>query len=380
MRKRNFMTDQNDNEPPKNPWGSRKKPNEPESIWERRRQSQSPDDIFNELQKRFRKAFGSGGGSSPSSPFLTLGIVLGVVIGIWFVLGFFRVQEGEVGVVMRFGENVRIVGPGLRYHLPIPIENVIVQKVATVNRIDGGLRTDGKNNENEQALTLTADENMVMISYSVQWRIKDVSEYLFTARDPEGIIIVAAESAIREIIGQAQARQALTEGREAISQKAQELLQKILDSYNLGVQIISFQLQRVEAPPQVIESFNDVQASLVDADRLRNEAEAYKNQIVPVARGNAERITQEAQAYAQKTLAEAEGEAARFNLVHEAYAKNKGVTLNRHYYDTMTRVLKSSPNKVIIDPKVGKDLIPYLPVNELKKAPTKEAKPEKGGN
>ncbi len=379
------MTDQNDNDSknsPENPWGSRKKSNEPESIWEKRRNNTPPDDMLDELQKRFKKFFDGGGGNKPPfSPFFVLGAVLGVVLSLWFVMGLFRVQEGEVGVVMRFGENVSIVGPGLRYHLPAPIETVIIKKVASVNRIDGGLRADGKAGDNEQALTLTSDENMVLIGYSVQWRIKDVAEYLFTARDPEGIIVVAAESAVREIIGQTLARLALTEGREAISQKAQELLQKILDSYKLGVQIMSFQLQRMEAPPQVIDSFNDVQASLVDADRLRNEAESYKNQIVPVARGNAERITQEAQAYAQKTVAEAEGEAARFNIVYEAYAKNKGVTLNRYYYDTMTKVLKTSPNKIILDPKVGKDLIPYLPVNELKKVPAAAASTkEKGGN
>jgi len=374
------MTDQNDNTPPQNPWGQRKKPSEPQSIWEKKRKSSAPDDLLNDFQERIRKAFGDGdGGGFFSSPLKGFAAGAAILLGVWMASGFFRVQEGEVGVVMRFGENVRISGPGLQYHLPTPIENVIIQKIGSVNRIDGGMRADTKNGEGDQVLTLTADENMVVISYSVQWRIKDVSEFLFTARDPEGLIIVASESAIREIIGQTVARLALTEGREAISQKAQELLQKILDSYKLGVQIMSFQLQRVEAPQQVIESFNDVQASLVDADRLRNEAEAYKNQIVPVARGNAERIKQEAQAYAKKVIAEAEGEAVRFNQIHEAYSKNKGVTLNRHYFDTMTRVLKSSKNKIILDPKAAKDLVPYLPVNELRKkpAPTTPEKEEK---
>ncbi len=374
---------------PKNPWGPRKNDDRAEkNIWEKNKNN-PVDEMINRLQERLKKVMGGGGGrgsdgnGGPSkyqgAGFLVL-FGLGA-LAVWFALGLFRVQEGEVGVVLRFGEMMRTVGPGLQYHLPAPFESVFIQKVSAVNRIDGGMTADAKggsgnsdNGDVEQALTLTSDENMVIISYTVQWRIKDVGEFLFTARDPEGIIVVASESAIREIVGQTQARSALTEGREGISTRAQELLQKILDSYKLGVHIVSFQLQRVEAPPQVIESFYDVQASLVDADRLKNEAESYRNQIVPVARGNAEKIMQESQAYAQKTVAEAEGEASRFNLVYKAYSENKKVALARSYMDTMQRVLKVSP-KIILDPKVG-NLVPYLPVNELRKPVPETAKTE----
>ncbi len=363
---------------PKNPWGPRKSGDGPGNAWNKN-SGNAADEMIDKLQERLKKMMGGGGGGQGSggsggSPFhqgagfLAL-IGLGALV-VWFALGLFRVQEGEVGVVLRFGKMVRIVGPGLQYHLPAPFESVRVQKVSAINRIDGGMTAEAKSGDSEQALTLTSDENMVIISYSVQWRIKDVSEYLFTARDPEGLITVAAESAVREVFGQTTARSALTEGREGISNRAHELLQKILDSYKLGVQIVSFQLQRVEAPPQVIESFNDVQASLVDADRLKNEAESYSNQIIPVARGNAERIKQEAQAYAQKTVAEAEGEASRFNLVYTAYSTNKDVALMRSYMETMQRVLKSAP-KIILDPKIG-NMVPYLPINELKK-PAPEA-------
>lgn len=355
-----------DNNEPNNPWGPRKGGDEPQSIWEKKRKS-SNDDLVGEMQEKLKKMMGGGGGDFPKPQGIGLiALVIVVIVGFWLATGLFRVQEGEVGVVMRFGRMTRIVGPGLQYHIPAPIETVIVQKVAAVNRIDGGLEGDAKNGDSDGGLTLTSDENMVIISYSIQWRIKDVAEYLFTARDPDGLIKVAGESSIREIMGQTAARQALTAGREEISAKAHELLQKILDSYKLGVQIVSFQLRRVEAPKQVIESFNDVQASLVDADRLEKEAESYSNQIVPVARGNAERILQESQAYAKEVVARAEGEASRFNQVHAAYQKNPRVVSSRLYLDAMQNVLKKG-NKVLLDGKGARDLVPYLPVNELRK-------------
>jgi membrane protease subunit HflK len=360
------VSDTND---PKNPWGSSGRKDDSNDVWNKKRPNPA-DDLFDKFQEQLKKMMDNGGGgpSNPSASFYKIISVIAVVlIGGWFATGFFRVQEGEVGVVLRFGEMIRSTGPGLQYHLPTPIERVIVQKVAVNNRIDGGAKVDAKPGEIEGALVLTGDENMVLISYSVFWKVKDVDEYLFTAKNPDGLILVAAESAIREVIGQSLARQALTEGRNTIATKAQELLQSLLDQYKLGVQVVSLQLQRVEPPAQVINAFNDVQASLVDADRLKNEAEVYHNQIVPVARGNAERIAQEALGYAQATVANAEGEASRFNLVYQAYKKNKSITLTRYYLESMQRVLKNA-KKVILDGKQGKDVIPYLPINELAKS------------
>ena len=365
-----------DNSDPRNPWGPKKGGSEPQSIWEKRR-SPSNDDMIGDFQERIKKMMGGDGGSPRNMHSIGLLVIIIIaVLGMWLFTGLFRVQEGEVGVVMRFGRMTRVVGPGLQYHFPAPFENVIVQKVAAVNRIDGGLEGDAKNGDTDTGLTLTSDENMVIISYSIQWRIKDVAEYLFTARDPDSLIQVAGESAIREILGQTQARQALTAGREEISTKAHDLLQKILDAYKLGVQIVSFQLRRVEAPKQVIESFNDVQASLVDADRLQKEAESYSNQIVPVARGQAEKINQEAQAYAKETVARAEGEASRFSQIYAAYIKNPKIVLARYYLDTMEKVLKSG-NKILVDGKLSKELVPYLPVNELRKKKEENKEGEK---
>ena len=380
----------------KNPWGPPEDSGK-EGHHSKRNTSKNPpqdiDDVIDLVQQRFKKmmgdsnsfqkGFGSGQGRTPPGEsdgkfgggffghgpksFSLVFIALIVLVVLWLSSGFFGVKEGEVGVVMRFGEMVRVAGPGLRYHLPAPFEEAIVKKVSAISRIDGGIIGDSKSPEGEQALTLTSDENMVIISYSMQWRIKDVAEYLFIARDPEGLVKVASESAVREVVGQTPARRALTEGREEISTKARELLQKILDTYKIGIEIVSFQLQRVEAPPQVIESFNDVQASLVDARRLEQEAETYRNKIVPVARGSAEKIRQESQAYAQKIVAEAEGDADRFNKVYEAYAVNKKVAMTRYHLETTQKVLKAAPSKILIDPDASKGMVPYLPLNDLKK-------------
>lgn len=396
------MSDDNDKDKKsssKNPWGPPEASNSAEKSSQKKstkqKQPQDIDDVIDLVQQRLKKMMGDsssfqrgfgntgkshssgsdenvgglGGGFFGRGPkfFRIIFIALLGILVLWLSSGFFGVKEGEVGVVMRFGEMVRIAGPGLRYHLPSPFEEAIVKKVSAINRIDGGIIVDSKGSEGEQALTLTSDENMVIISYSMQWRIKDVAEYLFIARDPEGLVKVASESAVREVVGQTPARRALTEGREEISTRARDLLQKILDTYKIGIEIVSFQLQRVEAPPQVIESFNDVQASLVDARRLEQEAETYRNKIVPVARGNAEKIRQESHAYAQKIVAEAEGEADRFNKVYEAYAVNKKVAMTRYHFETTQKVLKAAPSKILIDPDASKGMVPYLPLNDLKK-------------
>lgn len=323
------------------------------------------DDIISNLQKRLKDSFsGNGGKNHKGGGTALFGLIIAGVVGIWLLSGFYRVQEGELGVVQRFGEMVRIAPPGLRYHIPNPVESVIVQKVATVNTINSGDHP-GKNTDSDQNLILTGDENMVHTDYTVLWKIKDVSEYLFTAVQPEATIRVAAESSVREIIGQTTARLALTEGRDSIGTKAQELLQRLLDNYKMGIQIVSVQLQNVAPPKQVIDAFNDVQASLVDADRARNEAEAYRNGIIPTAEGQAQQIVQEAEGYNQQIVAQAQGDAEKFRQVLAAYQNNKVITKTRLYFDTMQLVLRRS-SKMLIDGKTSKSMLPYLPLNELK--------------
>ncbi|MBY0462964.1 MAG: FtsH protease activity modulator HflK [Alphaproteobacteria bacterium] len=330
------------------------------------------DDLIEKFQDSLkRKKSGGNGGNNKGGPSLPsfspkFGIMTFVLIGVllWLSTGIYKVQDdgGEVAVILRFGEMVRIAQPGLHYRLPNPIENEIRVKIAVLNKIDGGLREDASKSSQEaleQTLILTGDENMIHTNYTVLWKIKDVADFIFTVRDPEGTIKVAAESAIREILGQTPARQALTAGRENIGTQAQELLQKILDMYKMGVQIVSIQLQRVEPPVQVIQAFNDMQASLVDADRLRNEAEAYRNDILPRARGEAEKIIQDAEAYQQQVVAIAEGEAARFSVALTAYNLHPEVAQKRLYLDTMQQVLKNA-QKTIVDGKTSHGIVPYL--------------------
>lgn len=349
----------------------------PENPWSRKssgnnRPSSGIDDAIDMMQRRFKKNFsgggdGNSGGSFSNGGFSPRALALGGVVlaALWAFTGFFRVQEGELAVILRFGEMTRIVSPGLQYHMPAPFERVMIQKVSAVNQIDGGLR--GNNGDaTDQTLILTGDENMVHTNYTVLWKIKDIKEYLFTARKPEATIQVAAESVIREIIGQTQARAALTEGRDLIGHQAQELLQKLLDGYKIGIQIISVQLQSVAPPREVVESFTDVQSSLVDADQEVNKAESYRNDIIPRARGLAIQMIQDAEGFRASNIAKAEGDAARFNLVLSAYQQNPAVTKTRYYLETMEAVLMSTHN-IILDAKVSQGVLPYLPIHDLNK-------------
>jgi modulator of FtsH protease HflK len=331
----------------------------------------SPD--FEELlrrgQDRIRRVlpggFGTGGG---------IAIVVLAIIVIWLASGFYRVLPDEVGIVLRFGAYNRTTQPGLNYHLPDPIEWVLTPSVTRVNRTEIGYRSAETEAGREaparqvpeEALMLTGDENIVDINFTVFWVIKDAKAYLFNIRDPELTVKSAAESAMREVIGETPIAQALAEGRAKIEADTQKLLQSILDSYGAGIEITQLQLQRVDPPAEVIDSFRDVQAALADRARLRNEAETYRNGIIPGARGDAVQIEQQAEAYRLATVARAQGDAARFLSVYHAFKAAQDVTEERLYLETMEQVLKNS-NKVIIDKSAqgGNGVLPYLPLPAL---------------
>lgn len=374
-----------------NPWGTggpvpgSNRPEE-KDPWGRRptsKQNQTVDDLINGLRERLRRM--KSGGNGPGSPKTSFGgffLGLGIVLFLWLSTGLYRVNEGENAVVLRFGEMVDITTAGLHYHWPTPFEYVLIQRVSAVNRIDGGTRPDvkgGTSDNSDQTLILTGDENMVLTSYTVLWRIKDIKDFLFTARDPEDTIKVAAESALREVFGLNTARSVLTEGRDSIGQKTQELLQKLMDEYHIGVEIVSLQLQRVEPPAEVIEAFNDVQASQVDADSSRNQAEGYRNDIVPRARGEAQKIIKGAEAYAYQVVARAEGEGLRFVKMLGVLNQNRSLIMTRSYLETMQEALMNT-DKIILDSKVAKNIAPYLPLSELRRHKTKPVAQEKLGN
>jgi membrane protease subunit HflK len=321
------------------------------------------EDIIRKGQDRLRRLMPIGGGRG----LIVIGLVL---FALWMFSGFYRVQPDQQGVVVRFGQWDRTTQPGLNWHIPYPIETVIRPSVERINSIDVGFRAVGQATRSgvrdveEESLMLTGDQNIIDIDFTVQWKISDAGRYLFNIRDPEATVKIAAESAMREIIGRTDLQPALTEGRGEVEAQSKTLLQEILTEYQAGIEITELKLQDVQPPPPVIDAFNDVQRALQDRDRLRNEADAYRNDILPRARGEAQRVIQEAEAYKERLVNEADGEAQRFVSVYEAYRQNPEVARRRMYLETMQGVLSAS-DKVILDNSIG-GALPYLPLNELR--------------
>src|SRR5690625_92309 len=298
-------------------------------------------------------------------------VAIAAILVLWMLSGFYRVQPDEQGVVLRFGEWVQTTEPGLNWHLPYPIESVITPSVEAINSIEIGYRSSAAGtgaparDVPEESLMLTGDQNIIDIDFSVFWKISDAGQYLFNIREREATVKTAAEATMREVIGRTDIQRALTEARQNIEIDTRDLLQDLMNEYEAGIEITQVQLQQVQPPQQVIDAFNDVQRALQDRDRLRNEAEAYRNDILPRARGDAQQIIQEANAYRERIINEAEGEAQRFLSVYEAYLEDPEVAARRMYLETMQSVLGNT-NKVIMGN--GTDgVVPYLPLNELQR-------------
>jgi modulator of FtsH protease HflK len=315
---------------------------------------------------------GGGGGRSGGGKALLLLVV--VVVAVWLGSGFYRVQPDELGIVLRFGAYVGQTQPGLNYHLPWPIESVLLPQVTRINRTEIGYRSGtgdtriemgrdvGGRDVLEESMMLTGDENIIDIDFAVFWKISNAADYLFTTRNPAETVKSAAESVMREVIGRTPIQFALTQGRAEIETAVRAGVQAILDQYGTGVEITQVQLQKVDPPAAVIDSFRDVQRANTDADRARNEAESYRNDIVPRARGDAARIVAEADAQRQAAIAEASGQTQRFLSVLKAYDAAKDVTLQRIYIETMQDILAKTP-AVIVDDKL-KGVLPLLPLGE----------------
>jgi membrane protease subunit HflK len=305
------------------------------------------------------------------------------VVALWLASGIYRVQPDEQGVVLRFGAFDRTTLPGLNYHLPWPIERVLTPAVTRINRIEIGYRTAGattiesgpqvSRNVLEESLMLTGDENIIDIDFAVFWKVNNAVAYLFNTRTPPALVKAVAESSMREVIGRTPIQPALTELRAQIENDVLHQTQQILDNYHAGVEITQVQLQKVDPPAEVVESFVDVQRANTDAERIRNEAEAYRNDIVPRARGDAARIVAEGQGSRQASIAQATGQTQRFLSVLAAYQQAKSVTLQRMYLETMQDILTHSP-ALVIDDKL-KSLVPFLQLNLPTPAPSRPATP-----
>ena len=309
-----------------------------------------------------------------------------LAVGAWGLSGFYTVQPNEAGLNMLFGRYVSKTGSGLQYNPPYPIGSVLKLRVEDRNTTSIGFiyRTDPRSGNQgaidlaEESLMLTGDENIADVKFVVIWQIDPMKpeNFAFNVRRPGETIKAVAESAMREVIGRSQIQRILTAERKVIEPAVQELMQKVLDDYGLGAKIIQVQLQSVDPPEQVIAAFRDVTAAQQDQDRLRNEAEAYANDIIPRARGEASHISQDAEAYKTQAVNLAEGEARSFLAVYQSYAQARDVTGWRMYMDSTDEVLKKA-TKVIIDTsgKGVNGVVPYMPIAEKDKSAAKEVKP-----
>ena len=359
---------ENDNE--EGPWGGSEK--KPSNNGKKKNYTSNIEGLLNNLLLKLKKRFFTGGPDNNNKSFISSFLI---IIFIWFLTGFYKVNANEQGVILRFGEWVRTTQPGLHYHLPYPIEVAKTPKVTKVNKTEIGFRTfrESKRLLSEESLMLTGDENIVDINFSVFWVISDAGKFLFNLRKPENSIKAVSESVMREVIGNSLIASVLAEGRQDIETKSIEAIQLVLDNYQSGIKITQLQLQKVDPPDQVIDSFRDVQRARADKEKSINEAIAYRNDIIPKARGESSKITQEAEAYAKEVVARSEGDANRFNSILNSYKKNEDVTKNRIYLETLEEILQNA-SKVIIDTKQGSGVLPYLPLPEIKKNEKKRKK------
>ena len=348
----------NENNRNKSPWDdepqrkSQPKPAQPtiEDIFRRGHNS------FNDAYKKLKTNDNNGGGSGKKLFIIAAAFLLAM----WLSTGIYVVDEGEKALVIRFGKYQRTASTGLNYHLPNPIEHIIKEKVETLRKEEIGFRSSsntrdyssdhfsGSSNVMQESLMLTGDENIVDINFIVQWKIANLKDYVFNIYNSRETVRSASESAMREVIGNTTIDNAIAEGRSSIEHEAKTLLQKILDSYNSGVQITTLKLLRADPPAEVIDAFRDVQTARTDKESVINRAQAFHNEIIPKARGEAAQITSDSEAYKKEVVERAKGDAARFELIYNQYKLAKDITKKRLYLEAMENILQGM-DKVIID-------------------------------
>ncbi len=347
--------------------------------WGKKNNSGPPDldELWKQLNQRINNLFGGkgggknggdqGGGMTGGRPPAALaGLLVGLAVLVWLASGFYIVDQGKKGVVQRFGKLTQTTEAGAQWRLPWPFESHQVVNVDGVRTIEVGYR--GKSKNLAESLMLTDDENIVDLQFAVQYNLKSAEDFLFINRyenveDGDDVVRQAAETAMREVVGKNKMDFVLNIGRTEVAASAKKLMQEILDRYKTGINVSQVTLQNVQAPEQVLAAFEDVQKANQDRDRLKNEAQAYANDVVPRARGVAARLLQEAEGYRQKVIANAQGEASRFSQVLAEYQKAPVVTRQRLYLDSMEQVMTRSA-KVVVDQKGGNNLL-YLPLDKL---------------
>lgn len=320
--------------------------------WGRRADAGPPDldEVFRRLRKRLGGAASPNGAPDGAASTLIVGLAI-VVLALWLASGFYVVREGERGVVLRFGDFASTATPGLRWHLPYPVERVLRVNIGEIRTAEIGYRgqtaSRAEADINQESQMLTADENIVDVKLAVQYRVKDAADYVFNVREPDLTVAQVAESAIREVVGKSRMEFILTEGRDAVAQQVAELLQATLDRYGTGIEVTSVNMQDAQPPEPVQAAFFDAVKAREDEQRLINEAQAYRNEVIPRARGEVARILADAEAYQGETVARAEGDSARFAQVAAQYRAAPQVTRQRLYLETMEQVLSRTPKIVM---------------------------------
>ncbi len=338
------------------PWNEPGKDKDP---WGQRNNDAPPDldEIFNKLKKKLNGLLGSGkgggrrSGNSADDFSGIIFIALGALVVVWLLSGIYIVDEGQRGVVTRFGAKTVSTMPGPHWRMPWPIEAVEMVNVEEVRRI------------NHKSKMLTEDENIVALSYEVQYNIKDAQAYSFDVRDPDQTLKQVAETAFRQVVGRNKMDYIITDGRAEVTADTKRIMQAILDSYKTGLNVLQVNLNEAQPPEEVQDAFADAIKAREDQQRIINEANAYRNDIVPKARGDAQSMLEDAKAYRTRVVKSSQGETGRFNKLYAQYKLAPEVTRERLYLDAMEKILSASP-KIIMDTKNNGNLM-YLPIDKL---------------
>ena len=349
----------------KDPWGSKNNQDGPPDL----------DEIVKNLQQKFGRLFGGGSGKSESGgggggrSFGAGGILLVLVLlaGVWLATGFYTVQQGETAVILRFGKYHESASAGLHWHLPTPIESKTIVNTEKVYTVEVGYRSAANNTiqtVQRESLMLTEDENIIDIAFAVQYRVANATEFLFNVSDPMDVVVRSAtEAAVRETVGKNTMDDVITSGRSIVGSKTGEILQRILDVYQSGIEIVAVDMQHALPPREVKAAFDDAVKAREDEVRYKNEAEAYANDVIPRARGKSARIIQESEAYRATVIANAQGEASRFLSILQEFKAAPEVTRERMYLETIEKVLRGS-NLVMVDQKNSNNIM-YLPLDRM---------------
>lgn len=349
--------------------------------------------IIRESHAKMRDHFNGGGRSERE----ILASILALLVLVWLATGIYRVNSDELGIVLRFGQYSRTATPGLNYHLPAPIEQVVIPSVTSVNTVEIGHRGSSAENPNirvaklaaydragngepfsSEGLMLTGDRNIVDIDFTVQWKIDAANpeKFLFNMRNPAGNVRSVAESAMREVIGRNKLDDVLTGAQSQIAEDTKTLMQQMFNEYDAGIEIISVNLSRPDVPQPVIDEFQDVKRAEQDKQTAESVAEGYRNEIIPRAKGDAAKMIQDAEAYKAKVIAEANGNASRFKQIYAEYAQAKDVTKRRMYLETMEEVLKGMP-KIVMEKGGQVSVLPLTMPGSTPPAPAPAS--DKGG-